>query len=141
MQPSPGHNCFLILLGGSKHSLALPLSLTLLGRKIFQRAGQHPGQRQAPTSAPQQVPALPFPQMPLQKQEALNASHQPQEKDELLIKILSRQPLSVPPAFHTFHCSRLANSMPSLLYTFDYAPLLFKSYPFLETKPAPLFLF
>lgn len=70
-QPSPGHKCFLILLGGSKHSLALPLSLALLGRKIFPRAGQHPGQRHAPCQCPRASPCThcPFPQTPLQKQE------------------------------------------------------------------------
>lgn len=43
---------FQIPLGGSKHFLALLSNLTSLERKIFQRAGQHPGQQQAPSSAP-----------------------------------------------------------------------------------------
>lgn len=73
MKPSPGPKCFLILVGGSKHSPALPLSLTKV-RKIFQRACQHPGQRQTPGQCPRASSYTPLsPNTPAGKARASSA--------------------------------------------------------------------
>lgn len=131
MQPSPGHNCFRILLGGSKHSPALPLSLALLGRKIFQRAGQHPGQRQALCQRPRASPCTPLPPKAPAEARASSAKKRhmlltnPKKKTNSSVKILFHRPLPVPPATPStapewpIQCL----TTPSLLYTFDYAPL------------------
>lgn len=59
---------FQIRLGGSKHSLDLPSNLASLERKIFQREGQHPGQRQAPHQRRRKSSSSALSQTPLQKE-------------------------------------------------------------------------